>query len=146
MKIRLFAALAAVALACSATRLSGEGPAPAAVFGSGSEESGWKPSTNLPPGAEYLLIREDPATHGVQALARFPSGYAVGPHSHGYDETLVILSGKLELKADGASRVLSAGDYAVLPANLPHEMKAQGWRGVRLIVTVSGPYDLKKTP
>lgn len=109
-----------------------------------SAEFDWKPSTSLPPGTEYHLIREDPATRGVQAMVRFPSGYRLPSHSHDSDETLVVLKGKLHVRAGTVEKVLHAKDYAVLPAGVEHEMSVRGWGDCWALLTTSGPYTVRK--
>lgn len=121
-----------------------QSPAPEAVFGSPSE-SDWRPPTHLPPGAEYHLVREDPASHGIQALVRFPSGYAVPEHAHSCAETLIVLKGRLEVATRGTVRTLSAGDYASFPAGVAHSLKAKGWGKTVFVAATDGPYDLKPT-
>lgn len=104
----------------------------------------WKASTTLPPGTEYHLIREDPVTRGVQAVVRFPAGYKLPPHSHDADETLVILKGKLLVKAGADELLLSSRDYAVLPAGVEHEMTVKSFGECWALLTTSGPYTVKK--
>lgn len=104
----------------------------------------WKPSTNLPPGTEYHLVREDPVTHGVQAIVKFPSGYSLPLHSHDADETLVVLKGKLRVKAGELEQVLSPPGYTALPAGVEHELAVKGFGACWLLITTNGPYTLKK--
>lgn len=113
------------------------------VFKSASEFE-WKPSTNLPPGAEYQLVREDPVTRGVQVIVRFPSGYSVAPHAHDADETLVVLKGKLWLKAEGKERTLGPADYAAIPSGVQHQLAVKGWGSCWALATTSGPYNVRK--
>lgn len=116
-------------------------PAPDAVFGS-PKESDWRPPTHLPPGAEYHLVREDPASHGIQALVRFPSGYSVPEHSHSCAETLVVMKGSLEVSSRGNVKTLKAGDYVVLPAGVTHSLKAKGWGKAVFMAATDAPYDM----
>lgn len=134
----LTAALAAVALAQQQLPTGRE-----TAFKSASEMD-WKPSTNLPPGAEYHLVREDPATHGIQAVVKFPSGYAIPPHAHESDETLVVLRGRLRVRAGLVEKTLGASDYALLPAGVEHEIAVKGWGAAWALVTTSGPFSVKK--
>jgi len=103
----------------------------------------WKASGSLPPGAEYHLIYEDPMTHAVQTLVRFPKGYALPPHSHSTDETIVVLKGKLVLDLGGKSETLSAGGYAMLPAGTVFAIKTAGFGGVDFLASFNGPFDMK---
>ncbi len=107
-------------------------------------EMDWKPSTNLPPGAEYHVVREDPATHGVQVVVKFPSGYTIPPHSHESDETLVVLRGKIKVRAGKDERTLEASDYALLPAGVEHELTVKGFKTCWVLVTTAGPFSVKK--
>ncbi|TBR17214.1 cupin domain-containing protein [bacterium] len=117
-------------------------PAGQVVFGSPAE-SDWRPPSNLPPGAEYHLVREDPVSHGIQALVRFPSGFSVPAHSHSCAETLVIMKGRLEVSAGATTRTLSSGDYVVLPAGTAHALTVKGWGKAVFMAVTDGPYDLK---
>lgn len=107
-------------------------------------EMEWKVSGSLPPGAEYHLVHEDPATHAVELLVRFPSGYALPPHSHTYAETILILKGKLAVELKGQTTVLGGGSYAVFPAGTSHALKAKG--RCEMMVSLNGPFDVKGLP
>ena len=137
IKKRLLLTVAASAGLCAAAQT----PSSTARFGS-PREADWRPPTNLPPGAEYHLVYEDPRTHGIQALVRFPSGYAVPDHTHSCAETLVVLSGRLAVSSQGSERTLRRGDYAVLPAGTPHALRAAGWGKTVFTAATDGPYDL----
>ena len=101
-------------------------------------------SGSLPPGAEFHLVYEDPQTHAVQLLVRFPSGYELPGHSHSHDETIVVRKGKLQVTLDGKDVVLGPGGYAVFPAGTTHALKSKG--KCELFVAVNGPYDVKGLP
>ncbi len=108
-----------------------------------SGEIDWKVSGSLPPGAEYHLIYEQPQTHAVQLLVRFPKDYALPAHAHSHDETIFVVRGKLEVASGGAKTSLEPGAYAVFPAGTMHALKAKGWGGCEMLVAVDGPYDVK---
>jgi quercetin dioxygenase-like cupin family protein len=103
----------------------------------------WKPSGSLPPGAEFHLVYEDPKTHGVQTLVRFPKGYGLPPHSHSADETILVLKGKLLIDVGGRKETLSSGAYAVLPAGTIFSLKAAGFGGADFLCAFNGPFDMK---
>lgn len=136
--------LASAVLASAVVWAGAQTPAQNAVFGSPTE-SDWRPPTHLPPGAEYHLVREDPASHGIQALVRFPSGYSVPEHAHSCAETLIVLKGLLEVSSRGTVRTLAAGDYASFPAGVPHSLKTKGWGKTVFVAATDGAYDLKPT-
>lgn len=106
----------------------------------------WKASGSLPPGAEYHLVYEDPKTHAVQTLVRFPKGYGLPPHSHTADETILVLKGKLVLELAGKKETLTAGAYAVLPGGTVFSLKAAGFGGADFLAAFNGPFDMKAAP
>lgn len=106
----------------------------------------WKISGSLPPGAEYHLLYEDKATHAVQLLVRFPSGYSLSAHSHAHDETLVVLRGRLAVENGGRETVLGPGSYAVFPAGSSHALKAKAWGRCEFLVSMNGPFDIQGLP
>ena len=103
----------------------------------------WKASGSLPPGAEYHLIYEDPKTHAVQTLVRFPKGYGLPEHSHTADETILVLKGKLVIEFAGKSETLTSGGYAVFPAGTVFALKAAGFGGADFLAAFNGPFDMK---
>lgn len=103
----------------------------------------WKASGSLPPGAEYHLIYEDPATHAVQTLIRMPKGYVLPAHSHSQDETILVLRGKLVLEFGARKETVSVGGYAVIPRETVFTLRAAGFGGSQFLATFSGPFDMK---
>ena len=142
--MRIYAALAVLAGLAIAAFAQTTVPSGRDVELRGASELDWKPSTNLPPGAEYHLVREDPTTRGIQVIVKFPAKYSVPPHSHGADETLVVLRGKLRVHAGTSDRVLGPSDYAVLPAGVEHELAVKGFGSCWVLATTNAPYNLKK--
>lgn len=106
----------------------------------------WKASGSLPPGAEYHLVYEDPKTHAVQTLVRFPKGYGLPPHSHTADETILVMKGKLVLELAGKKETLTAGAYAVIPGGTVFSLKAAGFGGADFLAAFNGPFDMKAAP
>ena len=117
-------------------------PTPAPVIKSAGDID-YHASGSLPPGAEYHLIYEEPKTHAVQTLVKMPKGYALPPHRHTYDETIFMLKGKLELGFADRTVTVSAGGYAVVPAETMFSMKAEGFGGAQFIAAFNGPFDAK---
>jgi len=108
-----------------------------------SSKIDWKASGSLPPGAEYHLIYEDPKTHAVQTLVRFPKGYGLPPHSHTADETILVLKGKLAIDIAGSGETLTAGGYAVIPAGTVFSLNTAGFRAAEFLAAFNGPFDMK---
>ena len=107
----------------------------------------WKVSSTLPgdpTSHEYVLIYEHKTTHAIETLVRFAKGFALPPHSHSSDETLVLLKGKLEVSIGGDRTVLKPGDYAVIPAGTVHSLKNVGWSRLEMVASFSGPLDFKR--
>jgi len=138
--MRRLAAISSCLALLAVLGTAGDAPAPV-VRSSGDIE--WKASGSLPPGAEYHLIYEDPASHAVQTLIRMPKGYVLPPHSHSHDETILVLKGKLVLEFGARRETLSAGGYAVVPAGTVFSLRAAGFGGVQFLAAFSGPYDMK---
>lgn len=103
----------------------------------------WKASGSLPPGAEYHLLYEDPKTHAVQTLVRFPKGYGLPMHSHTADETILVLKGKLVIEFADRKETVAAGGYAVLPAGTTFALRAAGFGGADFLAAFNGPFDMK---
>ncbi|MDE2143984.1 MAG: cupin domain-containing protein [Elusimicrobia bacterium] len=117
-------------------------PASAPVIKS-SGDIDYHASGSLPPGAEYHLIYEEPKTHAVQTIVRMPRGYVLPPHRHSYDETIFVLKGKVVLGFGDRSETLSAGGYAVVPAETVFTMKIEGFGGAQFLAAFNGPFDAK---
>jgi len=111
-----------------------------------SGEIDFHASGSLPPGAEYHLIYEDSATHGVQTIVRMPRGYSLPPHSHSHDEIIYMVKGRLVLGFGGKESALGSGGYAVIPAGTDFTMKAEGFGGAEFLASFNGPYDVKLAP
>jgi len=134
------------AAAYYAAHCQGIPPADLARIEARIPDDSWSPPTHLPPGAEYHLLRESPKTHGIQAVARFPAGYAVREHTHECDETFVVIRGKLWIKIGDREEVLGPGGFAVLPAGVPHALGSKTFFRKTVFVTVTdGPYDVRFT-
>jgi ketosteroid isomerase-like protein len=89
------------------------------------------PPPGLPPGGKVAVISGDPTQAAPFVLrAQLPAGYKVAPHWHATTEHLTILSGTLSVgmgeKFDAAGmQDLTAGGYALLPAEMRHYVVAK---------------------
>jgi quercetin dioxygenase-like cupin family protein len=68
-------------------------------------------------GAASVLIRTDPATGGMDLLARYPAGHVIAPHSHDSNERLFVAEGQLTLAQPAGDAHIDAGGFAFLPAH-----------------------------
>ncbi len=84
------------------------------------------PPPSLPKGAQLAVISGDPGKAGPFVIRlKLPAGYKIAPHWHPTDEHVTVLSGAMALgmgeKFDRADlRILPAGGYAMLPAEMRH--------------------------
>jgi ketosteroid isomerase-like protein len=79
----------------------------------------------LPPGARIAVVSGDPSQAQPFVMrAQMPAGYRVPLHWHPTTENLTILSGTAAIGmgdgAEPAMKDLTAGSYAVLPAEMRH--------------------------
>ena len=61
---------------------------------------------------------------GTVTLFSFDSGEGLSEHTTPYDAMLTLLDGKVEVKIAGKYFILVKGDMIVMPANIPHALKA----------------------
>lgn len=99
---------------------------------------------NMPPGAKMVVLSGDPSKAEPFVLrAELPAGYAVAPHWHPTDEHVTVLSGTLgfgmgDTLDKSALTNLSAGGYALMPAQMHHYVLAR--TPVTIQVHAIGPF------
>jgi quercetin dioxygenase-like cupin family protein len=64
------------------------------------------------------------ATTGNITLFSFDKGEGLSEHSAPFDAFVQILDGNAEIIIGGKNNNLSAGDFIIMPANIPHALKA----------------------
>ena len=101
----------------------------------------WGPAPPaLPPGAQLAVLDGDPGKAGPFALRlKLPDGYKVAPHWHPTDEHITVIQGTFGLGMGNAlnaasAKMMPAGSYAKMPAEMRHYAIAKG----ETIVQVSG--------
>jgi quercetin dioxygenase-like cupin family protein len=81
---------------------------------------------SLPAGAQMVVLDGDPKQKGPFTIRlKMPSGYKIPSHTHPTAERVTVISGAVHLGIgekfdESAGRELKAGDFAVLPAGVPH--------------------------
>ena len=107
----------------------------------------WGPAPpSLPKGAQIAVVSGDPSKAGPFTIRlKFPAGFRVPPHWHPTDENVTVLSGMIAFgmgeKFDKTSmKVMSAGGYAMMPAEMRHVALAK--TAVTLQVHGTGPFVL----
>ncbi len=61
---------------------------------------------------------------GNVSLFAFSKGEALSEHTAAFDAMIQVLDGKAELLINGQSFELTEGDTIIMPANIPHAVKA----------------------
>ncbi len=99
----------------------------------------------LPPGAKMTVLEGDPGKAGLFTIRLQTTGdYQIPAHQHVASEHVTVLSGTAHLgmgATSGAGTEMKAGDYAVLPANLPHYARFTGPTVVQ--ITTMGPFGME---
>jgi hypothetical protein len=87
----------------------------------------WGPAPPmLNKGAQLGVLAGDPGKPGPFVIhLKMPAGYRIAPHWHPTDENVTVLSGTFSLGQGDtfdpkATKPLSAGGYALLPAEMRH--------------------------
>jgi quercetin dioxygenase-like cupin family protein len=104
----------------------------------------------LPPGAQIAVLAGDPSKPAPYTVRlKFPAHYSIAAHSHPTDENVVIVSGALTFgmgdklaKASPANRTLSAGGYALMPAEMNH-FAFTGTEATTILLYGVGPVEFK---
>ena len=61
---------------------------------------------------------------GNISLFAFDKGEALSEHTAPFDAVVYIVDGKADILIDGHSNILEAGESIVMPADIPHALKA----------------------
>ncbi|HVM23202.1 MAG TPA: cupin domain-containing protein [Sphingomicrobium sp.] len=93
-------------------------------------------------GCEIAVLHGDPARPNADVLLRVPGGFFLQPHRHSSAERMILVSGRLQVRYQGARpQILTAGTYAYGPAGLPHEARCLGRERCVLFIAFEGPVD-----
>ena len=68
------------------------------------------------------LIDKEP---GTVTLFSFAANQGLSEHSAPFDALVQILDGKAEIRIGGTPHLVSAGEAILMPANIPHALRAQ---------------------
>ena len=61
---------------------------------------------------------------GTITLFSFDAGQGLSEHTVPFDAFVQIVDGSAEVTIDGKKHLVSAGEFIIMPANIPHSMKA----------------------
>jgi quercetin dioxygenase-like cupin family protein len=70
-------------------------------------------------------------------LFAFDAGEEIGTHSSPGDAMVQVLDGEASITIDGKTLVAKAGEVVVMPANIPHSVKAE--KRFKMLLTVVKP-------
>jgi quercetin dioxygenase-like cupin family protein len=70
--------------------------------------------------SKHVLKKET----GNISLFAFDRGEGLSEHTSPFDAVVMIVDGKAEIIINGESKILEAGETIIMPANVPHELKA----------------------
>jgi quercetin dioxygenase-like cupin family protein len=61
---------------------------------------------------------------GTLTLFSFDQGQGLSEHTAPYDATVLVVDGEATLVIDGKPIVAKAGEMVIMPANIPHAVRA----------------------
>jgi quercetin dioxygenase-like cupin family protein len=61
---------------------------------------------------------------GNITMFAFDKGQELSEHTAPFDAFVLILDGKVDIKIDGESNEMTSGESIIMPANIPHSVKA----------------------
>lgn len=97
----------------------------------------------LPAGCQLSVLHGDPAKPNADVLLRVPAGAVIPPHTHSSAERMVLVSGRLDVRYQGAQpATLLPGTYAYGPAKLPHTATCMAAEPCTLFIAFEGPVDV----
>lgn len=98
----------------------------------------------MPEGCGIAVLQGDPSKPNADIFLRVPGGSAIPPHAHSSAERMILVSGELEVKYQGAPQAtLKATDYAYGPANVPHRANCRSEAACILFIAFEGPVDVR---
>ncbi len=61
---------------------------------------------------------------GTVTMFSFGAGQGLSEHTATFDAFVQVVDGEAEVTIDGAPQTVGAGQIIIMPANIPHELKA----------------------
>jgi len=61
---------------------------------------------------------------GTITLFTFDAGQGLSEHTAPYDAFIQVFDGVAEVTIDGKAQVVANGEFIIMPANVPHSLKA----------------------
>jgi quercetin dioxygenase-like cupin family protein len=96
-------------------------------------------------GSDSVFLFQDSRTGAMDLLVRYPTGHRIAPHWHSVNERLVLLEGRLAVRAgDGPETTVSAGGVVVSPAREPHGINCISETPCTFYISWDGKLDTQK--
>lgn len=96
----------------------------------------------LPAGCQIAVLHGNPGAPNADIFLRVPGGYVIPPHRHSSAERMILVSGRLRVRYQGAAETtLLPGHYAYGPPGVPHRATCEGQRACTLFIAFVGPVD-----
>jgi quercetin dioxygenase-like cupin family protein len=73
------------------------------------------------------------------SVIRVPGGCRLPRHTDSAEETIVVVQGEAEVEAGGAPSRLSAGGLALVPKDVPHEVRNPGDEPLTFVAVYAAP-------
>jgi quercetin dioxygenase-like cupin family protein len=73
---------------------------------------------------------------GTLTLFAFDVGQGLSEHTAPYDATVQILDGEAEIHINREPRAVKAGEMIIMPANIPHDVRATKSRFKMLLIMI----------
>ncbi len=73
---------------------------------------------------------------GTLTLFAFEDGQGLSEHTSPYDATILVLEGEAELTIGGNPVTAKTGELVIMPANIPHDVRAARGRFKMLLVMI----------
>ncbi|OGR29784.1 MAG: cupin [Desulfuromonadales bacterium GWD2_54_10] len=61
---------------------------------------------------------------GTVTMFSFDAGQGLSEHTAPYDAFVQVVDGEAEVVVNGEAQIVTAGQMIIMPANIPHELKA----------------------
>lgn len=61
---------------------------------------------------------------GTLTLFAFDAGQGLSEHTSPYDATVYVVDGEATMMIDGVEKKAKAGELMIMPANIPHDVRA----------------------
>src|SRR5882757_8484366 len=90
-------------------------------------------------GDTYTILLSGKDTAGRFCLIdmHVPPGDGPPPHRHDFEESFIVLEGKIEATFRGARSLVTAGETINIPANAPHQFRNASAKPARLLCICS---------